>query len=348
MVMTDDDGACPMEQIHPDGFFEAAFPGQTGFFHYRLQIALPDGRETEIEDPYRFPPVLSEEDLYLFNEGNHFKLYEKMGAQMIEMEGARGVSFTVWAPSAERVSLVGNFNGWDGRRHPMRPRGASGMWELFIPGLGAGELYKYEIKSRHRGYLVTKADPFGFASEMRPNTASAVCDIHHFDWRDDEWMTNRKDRQSLHASRPISVYEVHLGSWRRGEENRYLTYRELAETLVPYAKEQGFTHLELLPITEHPYDGSWGYQTTGYFAPTSRFGSPADFAHFVDAAHRAGLGILLDWVPAHFPKDQHGLAFFDGTHLYEHADPRLGEHQDWGTYIFNFGRNEVREFLFNS
>jgi 1,4-alpha-glucan branching enzyme len=345
-VVTDNDGARPMERIHPDGFFEAAFPGQTGFFHYRLKIALPDGRETEIEDPYHFPPVLSEEDLYLLNEGNHFKLYEKMGAQMIELEGARGVSFAVWAPSADRVSVVGNFNGWDGRRHPMRPRGASGVWELFIPGLGAGELYKYEIKSRHRGYLVTKADPFGFASEMRPNTASAVCNIHRFDWQDDEWMAGRKDRQNLQS--PIAIYEVHLGSWRRGEENRYLTYHELAETLVPYAKEQGFTHLELLPITEHPYDGSWGYQTTGYFAPTSRFGSPADFAHFVDAAHRAGLGIILDWVPAHFPKDQHGLAFFDGTHLYEHADPRLGEHQDWGTYIFNFGRNEVREFLFNS
>jgi len=346
LTLTDDGIAQAMDRLHPGGFFEAAFPGRTDFFHYRLRVTLADGESYEIEDPYRFPPVLGEDDLYLFNEGNHFKLYEKMGAQIVEVEGVPGVAFSVWAPTAERVSLVGNFNGWDGRRHPMRPRGASGVWELFMPGFGVGEIYKYEVKARYRGYTVSKADPYGFASEVRPNTASVVSDIRRFDWHDGEWMTHRKDRQSLQS--PVSIYEVHLGSWKRGGDDRFLTFHELAETLVPYAREQGFTHLELLPITEHPYDGSWGYQTTGYFAPTSRFGSPADFAHFVDAAHQAGLGIILDWVPAHFPKDQHGLAFFDGTHLYEHVDPRLGEHQDWGTYIFNFGRNEVREFLFNS
>ncbi|MEK7310393.1 MAG: 1,4-alpha-glucan branching protein GlgB [Chloroflexota bacterium] len=334
-----------MERVQADGFFEAVFSDRSEVFRYRLKIALHDGHTDEIEDPYRFPPVLSEDDLYLFNEGTHLKLYEKLGAQIVELEGVRGVAFSVWAPNAERVSVVGGFNGWDGRRHPMRPRGASGVWELFIPGLAEGELYKYEIKTRYLGYVALKCDPFGFASEVRPNTASIVTDLHRLEWRDDEWMSSRKDRQGLQS--PISVYEVHLGSWRRDGE-RYLTYRELAETLVPYAKEQGFTHLELLPVTEHPFDGSWGYQTIGYFAPTSRFGSPADFAYFVDAAHRAGLGVIVDWVPAHFPKDQPGLSFFDGTHLYEHADPRLGEHQDWGTLIFNFGRSEVAEFLLNS
>ncbi len=335
----------PMEQGSPDGFFEAVFADETGVFPYRLQITLPTEFQVEIDDPYRFSPVLSEEDLYLFNEGTHLKLYEKLGAQIIEHEGVRGVAFSVWAPNGERVSVVGNFNNWDGRRHPMRPRGASGVWELFIPGLGAGEIYKYELKTRYMGYQVSKTDPYGFASEVRPKTASVVADVHHFDWNDGEWMTHRKEHQSLQS--PMVIYEVHLGSWKR-EGDRPLTYRELAESLVPYAHEQGFTHIELLPITEHPYDGSWGYQCTGYFAPTSRFGSPTDFAYFVDAAHQAGLGIILDWVPAHFPKDQHGLSFFDGTHLYEHSDPRLGEHMDWGTYIFNFGRNEVSEFLLNS
>ncbi len=337
-----------MEMIHPDGVFEALFDDPTYVFHYRLRVTLHDGGVYEIEDPYRFPPVLSEDDLFLFNEGNHFKLYEKLGAQIITVDGVGGVSFAVWAPNAERVSVVGNFNLWDGRRHPMRPRGASGVWELFVPGLGQGEVYKFEIKTRYQGYMVSKADPFGFAAELRPGTASIIRDVHHFEWRDSEWMGARKVRQSLES--PLFVYEAHLGSWRRvpEENNRCLTYRELAETLVPYVKDQGFTHIELLPITEHPFDGSWGYQTVGYFAATSRFGSPADFAYFVDAAHRAGIGVIVDWVPAHFPKDGHGLSFFDGTHLYEHGDPRLGEHQDWGTYIFNFGRSEVREFLLNS
>jgi len=345
-VIAEDSLARPMERLHADGFFEAVFDDRADVFRYRLRITLPDGAAHETDDPYRFPPVLSEDDLYLFNEGTHLKLYEKLGAQIAEVEGVRGVAFGVWAPSAERVSVVGGFNQWDGRRHPMRPRGASGVWELFVPGLGEGEPYKYEIKTRYMGYMVTKSDPFGFAFEARPNTASIVADVNHFDWGDGEWMSSRKRRQSLES--PTSIYEAHLGSWRRGAGNRFLSYRELADQLVPYATQQGFTHLELLPVGEHPFDGSWGYQNTGYFAPTSRFGSPADFAFFVDTAHRAGLGVIVDWVPAHFPKDQHGLSFFDGTHLYEHADPRLGEHQDWGTLIFNFGRNEVAEYLLNS
>jgi 1,4-alpha-glucan branching enzyme len=340
-----DGEATAMEQIHDDGFFEAIFPDEAAVFKYRLQLIHHDDTQSEIEDPYCFGPVLDEQDLYLFNEGTHLKLYEKLGAQLVEHEGIAGVSFAVWAPNAERVSVIGNFNQWDGRRHPMRPRGASGVWEIFIPGLGTGEVYKYEIRSRYMGYTVAKTDPYGYSAEVRPKTASIVADINHFEWNDGEWMTGRKDNQSLQS--PVSIYEVHLGSWKR-DGDRMLTYRELADQLVSYASEQGFTHLELLPITEHPYDGSWGYQCTGYFAPTSRFGSPADFAYFVDAAHRAGLGVILDWVPAHFPKDQHGLAYFDGTHLYEHADPRMGEHTDWGTYIFNFGRNEVSELLLNS
>jgi len=336
----------PMEKIHADGFFELILKSKKDFFNYQLLITLNDDHTYTIEDPYRFSPVLSEDDLFLFNEGNHFRLYEKFGAQLVTHEGIAGVSFAVWAPNAERVSVIGDFNTWDGRRHPLRPRGASGVWEIFIPQLRAGDLYKYEIKTRYQGYIAVKADPFGFGSEVRPATSSVVCDVNHFDWHDEEWMRTRQVKQSLKS--PISVYEVHLGSWRRKEGNEFLNYRELADQLIRYVKEQGFTHIELLPITEHPFDGSWGYQSLGYFAPTSRFGSPADFAYFVDQAHLNGVGVIVDWVPAHFPKDGFGLSFFDGTHLYEHSDPRLGEHQDWGTLIFNFGRNEVSEYLLNS
>jgi 1,4-alpha-glucan branching enzyme len=334
-----------MEPIGAEGFFEAVFAGETVAFPYRLAVTLPDGREYELEDPYRFGPVLTEFDLYLFGEGNHFELYEKLGAHLIQHEGATGVVFAVWAPNAQRVSVVGDFNQWDGRRHPMRPRGASGLWELFIPTLAQGDLYKYEVKSRFEGFLGVKSDPYGFAMEVRPGTASIVWDLSQYEWQDSAWMATRAARQSYEA--PVAFYEVHLGSWQRvaAEGNRWLTYRELAEQLVPYARDLGYTHLELLPISEHPFDGSWGYQTIGYFAPTSRFGTPDDFRYFVDTAHQAGLGVVLDWVPAHFPKDATGLAYFDGTHLYEHADPRRGEHQDWGTLIFNFGRNEVSAFL---
>ncbi len=336
----------PMERLHEAGFFEAVFPEGEAFFEYQLVLTDPNGQTTVVDDPYRFAPVLSETDLYLFNEGNLVRAYTQLGAHPSVHQHVAGTLFTVWAPGAQRVSVVGDFNRWDGRRHPMRPRGASGLWELFLPGVGPGTVYKYEIKSRFLGFMVKKADPYGFASEVRPNNASVVYDLTQYQWQDADWLANRKTRQSLDA--PQAIYEVHLGSWRRGPDGRWLTYRELADELVPYVRDLGFTHLELMPVAEHPFDGSWGYQVTGYFAPTSRFGSPDDFRYFVDRAHQAGLGVIVDWVPAHFPKDEHGLGYFDGTHLYEHADPRQGEHKDWGTFIFNFGRNEVRNFLLSN
>jgi 1,4-alpha-glucan branching enzyme len=339
-----------MQCVHAEGVFEAVFPGETGIGAYKLSITLLDGKTYETEDPYRFPPVLTDYDLHLFSEGNHFRLYNKLGAHIVENLDARGVNFSVWAPSAERVSVIGHFNQWDGRRHPMNPRGKSGLWEIFIPHLTQGDMYKYEIKTRYKSYIAVKSDPFGFCAEMRPKTASVVWDLDNYEWADSEWMYTRKQRQEFAA--PMSIYEVHLGSWKRAPHedfgHRWLTYRELAGELVPYVKGMGFTHIQLLPVTEHPFDGSWGYQTIGYFAPTSRYGSPDDFRHFVDTAHQAGLGIIMDWVPAHFPKDGHGLSFFDGTHLYEHADPRQGEHQDWDTLIYNYGRNEVRAFLLSN
>ena len=336
----------PMARVHPDGFFEAVYRGKKETFPYTLLITNPDGTTAEIEDPYRFPPVLTDFDLHLFGEGTNYRTYRRLGAHLIELEGVAGVSFAVWAPNAERVSVVGLFNNWDGRRHPMRPRGATGVWELFIPGLGEWEIYKYEVRSRYGGYVVEKADPVGFASELRPKTASLVFDVDRYQWNDEAWMARRRAEDPLAA--PISIYEVHLGSWRRNEEGGWLTYLELADQLVDYVVEMGYTHIELLPITEHPFDGSWGYQTIGYFCPTSRFGSPDEFMHLVDRCHQANIGVILDWVPAHFPRDEVGLAFFDGTHLYEHADPRKGEHRDWGTLIFNYDRPEVREFLLSS
>ncbi|MGQ0601853.1 MAG: 1,4-alpha-glucan branching protein GlgB [Anaerolineales bacterium] len=336
----------PLERGHDEGFFELALPDETQFFDYQLAVTDWNGNTRVVDDPYRFAPVLGEMDLYLYNEGNLLKAWEKLGAHPVTHQGVAGTVFAVWAPGALRVSVVGDFNRWDGRRHPMRPRGASGIWELFIPDLGPGTVYKYEVKSRFRGYIANKADPFGFASELRPANASVVYDINQYQWNDGEWMAARKQQQSFEA--PINLYEVHLGSWKRKGDDQWLTYRELADELVPYVKEMGYTHIETMPIAEHPYDGSWGYQVTGYFAPTSRFGSPDDFRYFVDQAHQAGLGIVVDWVPAHFPKDEHGLGYFDGTHLYEHADPRQGEHKDWGTFIFNFGRSEVRNFLLSN
>ncbi len=338
--------AAAMTQIHPDGFFEALFSRRKQLFAYTLLVTTHEGTSYEADDPYRFPPVLSELDEYLFGEGSNYRLYQRLGAHLCQLDGVSGVSFAVWAPNAERVSVVGLFNQWDGRRHPMRPRGATGIWELFVPGLQEWEIYKFEIRSRQMGYLVEKADPLGFASELRPKTASLVFDLDRYQWQDEEWMTRRQQANALDA--PISVYEVHLGSWRRTEDGRWLTFRELADELVGYVKEMGYTHIELLPITEHPFDGSWGYQTIGYFCPTSRFGTPDEFMFFVDRCHQAGIGVILDWVPAHFPKDEAGLGFFDGTHLYEHADPRQGEHRDWGTLIFNYDRPEVQEFLLSS
>jgi len=333
-----------LRRIHPDGFFELVLPDRAGPFPYRLAVENHEGHAWEFEDPYRFGPVLTAFDLHLLGEGTHYKSYEKLGAHVRTHEGVKGVHFAVWAPNALRVSVVGNFNHWDGRRHPMRGC-TGGIWEIFLPEMGQGEVYKFEIKSRVNGYLVEKADPYGFAAEMRPKTASVVWDVTSFAWGDEDWMKSRAARQGLDA--PISIYEVHLGSWQRKVEdgNRFLSYRELADALVNYLAETGFTHVELMPINEHPFDGSWGYQPVGYFAPTARHGSPDDFVYFVDTLHRHGYGVLVDWVPAHFPRDIHGLGFFDGTHLYEHEDPRLGEHMDWGTKIFNYGRAEVRNFL---
>jgi 1,4-alpha-glucan branching enzyme len=341
-----DDVPTPCELIHPDGFFEAIFPGETQVFRYRLRAQNALGHEWELEDPYRFWPVLTDFDLHLLREGTHYDAYEKLGAHVRDFDGVNGVVFSVWAPSAGRVSVVGDFNQWDGRRHPMRARGASGIWELFVPGLGEGDVYKFEVKNRASGIVALKADPFAFYSEVRPKTASVVHDIHHYEWHDAAWVAERQHRQALSA--PIAIYEVHLGSWMRGEGNRTLAYGELAERLADYVTRMGFTHVELLPVMEHPLDESWGYQTTGYFAPTSRFGTPEDFMQFVDYLHQHSIGVLLDWAPAHFPSDSHGLAYFDGTHLYEHEDPRLREHPDWGTRIFNYARTEVASFLLNS
>ena len=338
--------AVPLQRVHAAGFFEAVFPGEQVVFPYRLRTDY--GGQYEFDDPYRFPPVLSDFDLHLLAEGTHYNAYQKLGAHLTEIASVRGVAFAVWAPNAQRVSVVGNFNHWDGRSHPMRVRGATGMWELFIPGLREGEIYKFEIKGRYNNYLGLKTDPYGFYMEVRPKTASIVYDIDRYKWHDQAWMAERAVRQRLDA--PLAIYEVHLGSWRREleENHRFLNYRDLAEQLADYVQKLGYTHVELLPVMEHPLDESWGYQTTGYFAPTSRHGTPEDFMYFVDYLHQRGIGVILDWVPAHFPSDAHGLAFFDGTHLYEHEDPRLREHPDWGTRIFNYGRTEVKDFLWTS
>jgi 1,4-alpha-glucan branching enzyme len=291
--------------------------------------------------------MLTEDDVYLFNEGSHYRLYQKFGAHLGNLDGQEGVCFAVWAPNAEYVSVVGDFNGWNRGSHALHPRGESGIWEGFIPGLGRGELYKFHVASRYNGYRVDKTDPFAVYRQVPPDTASRVWDLQ-YEWGDREWMEQRHRRNSLAS--PQSIYEVHLGSWARvpDEDNRMLTYRELAQKLTDYLLRMGFTHVEFLPIMEHPFSGSWGYQTTGYFAPTSRHGTPQDFMYLIDYLHQHGIGVYLDWVPSHFPTDEHGLAYFDGTHLFEHADPRQGFHPDWGSYIFNYGRNEVRSFLMSS
>jgi 1,4-alpha-glucan branching enzyme len=292
-------------------------------------------------------PTLSEFDRYLLAEGTHIRAYEKLGAHLAERDGQQGVHFAVWAPNAKLVSVVGDFNRWNPSTDTMHPSSA-GIWEGFVPHIGQGALYKYHVDSQHGNYEVDKADPYGFAIEVRPHTAARVWDLESYSWNDGSWMAARSQKNSLGS--PISMYEVHLGSWKRVPEegNRWLTYREMAKQLSDYVLEAGFTHVELLPITEHPFDGSWGYQTTGYFAPTSRFGTPADFMYFVDYLHQRGIGVILDWVPAHFPKDEAGLGYFDGTHLYEHADPKQGEQPDWNTLIFNYGRKEVQNFLISN
>jgi len=353
----------PMYSVHHPQFFECKIENsQLSNYQFRVQEG---DRERIIYDPYAFKsPQFTDFDLHLFGEGNHNRIYEKMGAHLTEIEGVAGVYFALWAPSARNVSLLGDFNSWDGREHQMR-KGHTGIWELFIPGVGVGSSYKYEVKNWD-GHIYEKSDPYGFQQEVRPKTASIVADLDRYQWQDSAWLEKRRHQEPL--KKPISVYEVHLGSWLHAAADqpailpngdtspavivaelkphaRFLTYRELAAKLIPYVKELGFTHIELLPIAEHPFDGSWGYQVTGYYACTSRYGTPEDFMYFVDQCHQNNIGIIVDWVPGHFPKDGHGLAFFDGSHLYEHADPRQGEHKEWGTLVFNYARNEVRNFL---
>ncbi|MDR0577376.1 MAG: 1,4-alpha-glucan branching protein GlgB [Candidatus Accumulibacter sp.] len=319
------------------GFFEAALPGDGKPFPYRLRIVWPGGA-LETADPYAFPPILGDLDVWLLAEGSHLRPFERLGAHLREIDGIQGASFAVWAPDARRVSVVGDFNAWDGRRHPMRLRRECGVWEIFIPGVEAGACYKYEILGKEGHLLPLKADPYGFAAELRPSTASVVYAPPLAGKRQIIGAGSRLDA-------PVSIYEVHPGSWRRGENGGFPDWRRLAETLIPYAADLGFTHLELMPVSEHPLDGSWGYQPLGLYAPTARFGSPDGFRDFVAACHRAGLDVIVDWVPAHFPSDEHGLARFDGDCLYEHADPREGRHRDWGTLIYNYGRREVFNYL---
>jgi len=332
-----------LEQSSVPGLFSIRVEQRVPY-HYRIHWS---SGVQETEDPYAFGQLLGEMDLYLFAEGNHRELGKSLGAQLTSHEGVEGVRFSVWAPNARRVSVVGSFNGWDGRRHPMRLRQPSGVWELFIPRLAAGEVYKYEILGRD-GILPLKADPMALATELPPATGSVVSAPLQFEWRDDDWMQRREAQQGYQA--PMSIYEVHAGSWRHeaGEESRVLSWKELGEQLIPYVQQLGFTHIELMPIMEHPFGGSWGYQLLSQFAPTARYGSPADFAAFVDACHQAGIGVILDWVPAHFPTDAHGLGQFDGTALYEYAHPFEGFHQDWDTFIYNLGRNEVHGFMLAS
>jgi 1,4-alpha-glucan branching enzyme len=337
------DTAHPMVKKRPDGFYVAALEGEPA--RYRIRARLWDGAVTEFEDPFRFGPILSEFDLHLHAEGTLYESYNTLGAHIVESDGVRGVCFAVWAPNAEIVSVAGEFNQWDTRRHPMRRRN-SGVWELFLPELGEGAAYKYNVRSRFHAYQQLKSDPYAFYCEMPPKSASIVRDIDHYAWQDSAWLEFRASRDWLKS--PINTYEVHFESWLRGPQGQPLTYREAAQNLVEYLKRMSYTHLQLMPIMEHPFSGSWGYQVIGYFAPTSRFGPPEDFMYLVDRCHQEGIAVIVDWVPAHFPKDAHGLVYFDGTALYEHADPRKGEHRDWGTLIFNYGRNEVRAFLISS
>ena len=351
-LLRDDGGAVPLEPVHDGGLFQKVFPDEKEFFPYRLRVEDHDGHTVEMHDPYRFPPLLDETRVWGFLEGREHRVHQVLGARPLSSEGVDGVLFAVWAPHAAAVNLMGTMNRWNARCHPMRPRGSTGVWELFVPGAGRGTVYKYQIVTAS-GRRMDKADPCGRAMELRPATASVVWDGEAYAWGDQTWMERRRSWDPMGA--PMSVYEVHLGSWRRtppeeraGGDNGWPGYRALAEDLLPYVKEMGFTHVELLPVLEHPYDPSWGYQALGFFAPTSRFGTPDDFRWFVDRAHQLNLGVILDWVPGHFPEDGHGLVHFDGTALYEHPDPQRGRHPDWGTRIFDYGRPAVRSFLVSS
>ena len=332
----------PMERLHADGFFEVTIADREEWFRYQLEYTDADGNTWRSYDPYSFSPTLSEFDRHLFGAGTHYEIYERMGGRLMTHEGARGAAFSVWAPNAKAVSVIGDFNNWDARRSPMRRLGESGIWELFLPAAAEGDKYKFHV-TQCDGRVVDKTDPYGVYAEVRPNNASVLYPLKRYKWKDRRWMTARR-KYDFRAA-PMNIYEVHLGSWKRAEGNRFLNYTELAEQLIPYVKEMGYTHIEMLPVEEHPVDGRWGYQVTGYYAPTSRYGSPDEFKQFVDACHQNGISVILDWVPAHFPKDDFALARFDGTALYEHQDPRLGEHIQWGTYIFNYGRKEVANFL---
>ncbi len=333
----------PMAQLHEEGLFVAELDATWASAAYHFEAVTIDDQPESFGDPYVYPPLLTDYDIYLFSQGEHREIYHKLGAHLRSVAGVSGVNFAVWAPNCYRVALVGDFNRWDARVHAMETQNDSGIWELFVPGLEAGASYKFEVRSHNQGYRAAKSDPYGFYHELRPHTASIVCDLDRYQWRDGDWMTARAESEPLRE--PMNIYEMHLGSWKRNEAGDYLTYRELAEELPAYLVEMGYTHLELLPVAEHPLDASWGYQVTGYFAPTSRFGAPEDFMYLIDCCHQRNIAVILDWVPAHFPKDGHGLNYFDGTHLYSHEDPRQGEHPDWGTMIFNYARNEVRNFL---
>jgi 1,4-alpha-glucan branching enzyme len=331
------------ELMHASGFFQASLDREPE--RYRLRITGKDGGVAEVDDPYRFWPQLTDHDIYLHAQGTNYQAWNSMGAHLTTVDGVAGVRFAVWAPNAESVSVVGEFNAWDARRHPMRRREGA-IWEIFLPGIGAGAIYKYFVRSKLFGVSTLKCDPYGFYSEKPPKQGTVIWDLSRYEWRDQDWMEQRPRTRWLEA--PVSVYELHLESWMKHPDGQPLSYRELADRLIAYVVRMGYTHIELMPPMEHPYSGSWGYQVVGYFAPTARFGTPDDFKFFIDECHRAGVGVILDWVPAHFPKDAHGLALFDGTACYEHEDPRQGEHKDWGTLIFNYSRNEVKNFVISS
>ena len=344
VVDVESDERYPLRQLSKDGFFEGEIKERSKVFPYRLRVARHNGEIHQFYDPYRFLPVISEEDLFLFNKGDDHRIYNKLGAHLRTIDGVEGVGFGVWAPAAERVSVVGDFNHWDGRYHPMRALGSSGVWEIFIPGLREGQKYKFEIRGED-GNIRLKTDPYGTFFESPPHNASIIRNVNDYAWEDEDWLKHRAETDWKKA--PISVYEVHFGSWKRRMEDggRPFTYREMADDLTRYVVEMGYTHVEFMPLAEHPFTGSWGYQVTGYFAPTQRYGTPDDFKFLVNELHKAGVGVIMDWVPAHFPTDAFALAKFDGTALYEHDDPRQGFHQDWGTLIPNFGRHEVKTFL---